>query len=138
MATNLESGFHLSQLALPLMRHSGRGNIVFISSTISAAVMPSLCVYATAKGAINQLAKNLAYEWTKNNILINCVAPGVVDTLLSKTAVSDEYRARLIDGTPLRRIAKPEEISSVVACLCMPAASYITGQTLFVDGGYSL
>ncbi|KAK1290474.1 hypothetical protein QJS10_CPB18g02028 [Acorus calamus] len=57
MATNLESGFHLSQLALPLMRHSGRGNIVFISSTVSATVTPSLCVYATTKGAINLLAK---------------------------------------------------------------------------------
>ncbi|KAK1313627.1 Tropinone reductase 2 [Acorus calamus] len=89
-------------------------------------------------GAINQLAKNLAYEWAKNNIRINCVAPGVVDTQLSKKAVSDEYLARLIDETPVRRIAKPEEISSPVAFLCMPAASYITGQTLFVDGGYSL
>ncbi|KAK1313626.1 Tropinone reductase 1 [Acorus calamus] len=139
MATNLESGFHLSQLALPLLRHSGKANIVFISSIASIVVSPSVCVYASTKAAINQLAKNLAYEWAKDNIRVNCVAPGTVDTRLLRNAFDDdEHRARVIDKIPLRRIGKPEEISSVVAFLCMPAASYITGQTLFVDGGFAL
>ncbi|KAK1257174.1 hypothetical protein QJS04_geneDACA024923 [Acorus gramineus] len=96
-----------------------------------------MCVYASSKGAINRLAKNLAYEWAKDNIRVNCVAPGVVDTRLLNV-LDDKQRAQVIDETPLRRIGKPEEISSVVAFLCMPAASFITGQTLFVDGGFTL
>ncbi|KAK1266467.1 Tropinone reductase 1 [Acorus gramineus] len=137
MATNLESGFHFSQLALPLMRQSGKGNIVFTSSAASAVAKPSVCVYASSKGAINRLAKNLAYEWAKDNVRVNCVAPGVVDTRLLN-ALDDKQRAQIIDETPLRCIGKPEEISSAVAFLCMPAASFITGQTLFVDGGFTL
>ncbi|KAK1257148.1 Tropinone reductase 1 [Acorus gramineus] len=138
MATNLESGFHLSQLALPLLRHSGKANIVFISSVASIVASPSMCVYASTKAAINQLAKNLAYEWAKDNIRVNSVAPGTVDTQLLRNALDDEHCARIIDEIPLRRIGKPEEISSAVVFLCMPAASYITGQTLFVDGGFTL
>ncbi|KAK1312995.1 hypothetical protein QJS10_CPA06g00052 [Acorus calamus] len=138
MATNVESGFHLSQLAHSLMRQSGKGNIVFISSATSAVTMPSVCIYATTKGALNQIAKNLAFEWAKDNIRVNCVAPGLVDTVLLKQVSDDELRAGIIGETPLRRMGKAEEISSVVAFLCTPAASYITGQTIFADGGLSL
>ncbi|KAK1257172.1 hypothetical protein QJS04_geneDACA024921 [Acorus gramineus] len=89
-------------------------------------------------GALNQIAKNLAFEWAKDNIRVNCVAPGFVDTTLAKQVADDELRAGLISKTPLRRAGKAEEISSTVAFLCMPAASYITGQTIFADGGFSL
>ncbi|KAK1257141.1 hypothetical protein QJS04_geneDACA024895 [Acorus gramineus] len=116
MATNLESGFHLSQLAHSLMRQSGR-----------------------ATGALNQIAKNLAFEWAKDNIRVNCVAPGFVNTALAKQV---KFSTLIFYGTysktPLRRAGKAEEISSTVAFLCMPAASYITGQTIFADGGFSL
>ncbi|KAK1313618.1 Tropinone reductase 1 [Acorus calamus] len=138
MATNLESGFHLSQLAHSLMRQSGKGNIVFISSATSIVAMPSMCLYASTKGALNQIAKNLAFEWAKDNIRVNCVAPGLVETALAKQVADDESRAGVIGKTPLRRGGKAEEISSTVAFLCMSAASYITGQTIFVDGGFSL
>ncbi|KAK1265742.1 Tropinone reductase 1 [Acorus gramineus] len=138
MATNFESGFHFSQLAYPLMRQSGKGNIVFISSAASVVVVPSLCLYASTKRALNQTTKNLAFEWAKDNIRVNCVAPGFVETVLTKKVIKDEYRTKIISETPLRRPGKAEEISSVVAFLCMPAASYITGQTIFVDGGFSL
>ncbi|KAK1313619.1 hypothetical protein QJS10_CPA06g00039 [Acorus calamus] len=137
MATNFESGFHLSQLAHSLMRQSGKGNIVFISSVSSFVAMPFVCLYASTKSALNHIAKNLAFEWAKDNVRVNCVAPGFVDTELSKE-VANEYRAGIIGKTPLRRTGKTEEISSTVAFLCMSAASYITGQTIFVDGGLSL
>ncbi|KAK1313001.1 hypothetical protein QJS10_CPA06g00054 [Acorus calamus] len=87
-----------------------------------------------ADGALNQIAKNLAFEWAKDNIRVNCVAPGLVDTVLLKQVSDDELRAGIIGETPLRRMGKAEEISSVVAFLCTPAASYITGQTIFADG----
>ncbi|KAK1321401.1 hypothetical protein QJS10_CPA03g01701 [Acorus calamus] len=139
IATNFESGFHLSQLAHPLMKRSGRGNIVFISSICSTIAGPSLSIYSATKGAVSQVTKNLACEWANDNIRTNSVAPGFVNTVLAAPALDDkEYHARLIGRTPLRCIAQPEDISSVVAFLCLPAASYITGQTIFVDGGLTV
>ncbi|KAK1305343.1 hypothetical protein QJS10_CPB11g01719 [Acorus calamus] len=133
MTTNFESAYHLSQLSHPLMKNLRGGNIVFISSIASAVAGPAVSIYAATKGAMNQVAKNLACEWAKANIRVNCVAPGFVDTPLNSPAMEDNKW--LIGRVPLRRVGRSEEISSVVAFLCLPAASYITGQTIFVDGG---
>ncbi|KAK1280551.1 hypothetical protein QJS04_geneDACA014301 [Acorus gramineus] len=136
MTTNFESAYHLSQLSHPLMKkNSGGGNIVFISSIAGAVAGPSMSIYAATKGAMNQVTKNLACEWAKANIRVNCVAPGFIDTLLAKPFLDDEGNKWITGRVPLRRVGQTEEISSVVAFLCLPAASYITGQTIFVDGG---
>ncbi|KAJ3704151.1 hypothetical protein LUZ61_007856 [Rhynchospora tenuis] len=76
MALNLESNFHLSQLAYPLLKASGRGNVVNISSIAGVGGAPLVAHYASAKGAVIQLTKTLAYEWAKNMIGVNCIAPG--------------------------------------------------------------
>ncbi|KAK1311691.1 hypothetical protein QJS10_CPA07g00126 [Acorus calamus] len=138
MGTNFESAYHLSQLAHPLMKNSGGGNIIFISSIAGAVVGPSLSIYSATKGAMNQVTKNLACEWAKDNIRINCVAPGFVETVLAKPILDDKRYNGVTRRVPLRRIGQPEEISSMVAFLCLPAASYVTGQTIFVDGGITV
>ncbi|CAI9291969.1 unnamed protein product [Lactuca saligna] len=141
MGTNFESPFHLTQLAHPLLKSSGNASIVFISSVAGVTGLPSISVYAASKGAINQLTKNLACEWAKDNIRTNTVAPwGVRTTIMNFEKVDDkiiEAYAPLMARTPGRPIAEPDEISPLVAFLCLPAASYITGQVIVVDAGYT-
>ncbi|KAK1323740.1 hypothetical protein QJS10_CPA02g00242 [Acorus calamus] len=128
MATNFESAFHLSQLAHPLLKASGGGTIIFISSIAGTVAGPQLSVYAATKGAMNQVTKNLACEWANDKIRVISVGPGFIKTEIEG----------VISRTPLRRFGEPEEISSIVTFLCMPAASYITGQTINVDGGLTI
>ncbi|CAI0471631.1 unnamed protein product [Linum tenue] len=137
MATNLVAPFHLCQLAHPLLKASGRGSIVFISSTAGLLAIPFVSGYATTKAGINQLTKNLACEWAKDNIRTNSVAPGGTNTPLTKPEFL-KAGVSIMSRVPAERMAEPDEISSVVAFLCMPAASYISGQVIAVDGGYSV
>ncbi|XP_050371112.1 tropinone reductase homolog At2g29290-like [Argentina anserina] len=140
MGTNLESTYNLCQLAHPLLKASGAGSIVFISSVAGVvSLLGAGSIYAASKGAINQLAKTLACEWAKDNIRINSVAPGFIRTPMAKDLLSNQSIVEAIsDRTPLGRIGEPKEISSLVAFLCLPAASYITGQTICIDGGVSV
>ncbi|XP_071711820.1 tropinone reductase homolog At5g06060-like [Rutidosis leptorrhynchoides] len=140
MTTNFESCFNISQLAHPLLKASGNGSIVFISS-VAGLVTASLAgsIYGATKGAMNQLAKNLACEWAKDNIRTNSVAPWVTATPLVEPLLNDkEFIDKLLSRTPIKRVAEPKDVSSLVAFLCLPAASYITGQTIAVDGGFSI
>ncbi|KAG9448745.1 hypothetical protein H6P81_008710 [Aristolochia fimbriata] len=110
------------QLARPLLKDSGQGSIVFISSIAGSVGLINAAVYGAAKGAINQLAKNLACEWAKDNIRTNSVsvAPSPTETpMAAKYMVDEEMRRGVIARTPLRRTAEPEDVSSVVAFLCM-------------------
>ncbi|CAL1402041.1 unnamed protein product [Linum trigynum] len=137
--TNFESGFNLCQLAHPLLKTSGSGSIVFISSVAGSTATPNLSAYGATKGAINQLTRNLACEWAKDNIRSNAVAPWFTRTPLVEQDLQDEgFLKAVLKCSPLGRIAEPEEVSSMVAFLCMPAASYITGQIITVDGGVTV
>ncbi|XP_015897144.2 tropinone reductase homolog [Ziziphus jujuba] len=142
MGTNFESAYHFCQIAHPLLKASGNGNIVFNSSIASVVALPMISVYAAAKGAINQVTRSLACEWAKDNIRVNTVAPGRINTPLVENLISNFGTAKQMDhtiaGTPMTRAGEPKEVSSVVAFLCLPAASYITGQIIYVDGGFTV
>ncbi|KAL6133192.1 hypothetical protein ACLB2K_065429 [Fragaria x ananassa] len=139
MSTNVESPYHLCQLAYPLLKASGNGSIVFIASIAGLKALPRLSAYAATKSAVIQISKNLACEWAKDGIRTNTVAPWAVNTgvKVENDNHSDDFR-RLIGRTPIRRVAEPNEISSLVTFLCLPAASYINGQVVSVDGGFTV
>ncbi|XP_054816041.1 tropinone reductase homolog At2g29260, chloroplastic-like isoform X2 [Prosopis cineraria] len=137
--TNLGSAFHLCQLAYPLLRASEVGSVVFISSVSGFVSLKSMSVQGATKGAINQLTKNLACEWAKDNIRCNAVAPWYISTSMVEQVLSNEgYLEEVYSRTPLRRLGDPAEVSSLVAFLCLPASSYITGQIICVDGGMTV
>ncbi|XP_074268012.1 tropinone reductase homolog At5g06060-like isoform X1 [Silene latifolia] len=139
MATNLESAFHLCQLAHPLLKASGFGSIIMMSSVSGVVSVNVGSVYAATKGAMNQLAKNLACEWAKDNIRTNSIAPWFIRTPLTQTALDNkEFEERVISRTPLGRVGEVGEVAPMVAFLCMPVSSYITGQTICIDGGFTV
>ncbi|CAD6255923.1 unnamed protein product [Miscanthus lutarioriparius] len=141
MATNLESCFHLSQLAHPLLLAAagGGGSVVNISSIAGFIGFPALAVYSMTKGAMNQLTRSLATEWASDSIRVNCVAPGGIRTDISSDKTIDpELVKKEMARLPMGRIGEPEEVASMVAFLCMPAASYMTGQVICIDGGHTI
>ncbi|KAJ7947591.1 tropinone reductase [Quillaja saponaria] len=140
MGTNLESAYHMCQLAHPLLKASGLGSIVFISSIASVvSIDVSGSIYSATKGAMNQLARNLACEWAKDNIRTNSIAPGFIKTPLADPYLNDEKLSKdVASRTPIGRPGEAKEVSSLVAFLSLPAASYITGQTICVDGGLTV
>ncbi|XP_042452843.1 tropinone reductase homolog At5g06060-like [Zingiber officinale] len=136
ISTNLESAFHLSQLAYPLLRACGGGSIVFITSISGFIGQDYLSVYGSSKGAINQLTRNLPCEWAKDNIRTNSVAPGFIKTPLVDIFLEDEeFVARENHRVPLGRLGEPEDAAGVVAFLCLPPSCYVNGQVIVVDGG---
>nr|QOE90822.1 short-chain dehydrogenase/reductase [Papaver somniferum] len=140
MTTTLDSAYHFSTLAHPLLKASGSGNIVFISSVAGVVALPMfVCSYSACKGAINQITKNFACEWAKDKIRVNSVAPWLIKTPPIEQLMQDkEQLDSVISRTPIRRLGEPEDVSSLVAFLCLPAAFYITGQVICVDGGFSV
>ncbi|GAB4858587.1 hypothetical protein Ancab_010060 [Ancistrocladus abbreviatus] len=138
VSTNFESTFHLCQLAHPLLKASGHGCIVNVSSVAGVVALPVSSAYASTKGAINQLTKNLACEWAKDGIRVNAAAPGFTRTpFTEKRLDTEEFQEALKSRTPLRRAGEPNDVSSVVAFLCLPASCYVTGQIICIDGGLS-
>ncbi|KAL5750351.1 hypothetical protein ACOSP7_024954 [Xanthoceras sorbifolium] len=141
MATNFESAYHLSQLAHPLLIKAspGAASIVFMSSVAGVVSVSVGSIYGATKGAMNQLAKNLACEWARDNIRTNSVAPYFIRTSFTEPLFKDEkFNTEVISRNPMGRTGETKEVSSLVAFLCMPAASYINGQTICVDGGFTV
>ncbi|XP_058739669.1 tropinone reductase homolog At5g06060-like isoform X1 [Vicia villosa] len=143
MNTNFVSGYHLCQLAHPLLKESGYGSIVFISSIGGLKAFDVSSAYAASKGAMNQFAKNVASEWAKDNIRANVVAPGPVKTLLLENAMKlsegvDNVVEDIVSKSPVGRMGESKDISGLVAFLCLPASSHITGQIIAVDGGFTM
>ena len=150
MSTNWESGFHLTQLSHPyllravkpeiLEQTSHSASVIFISSVAGGpTAMFSGSIYAASKAALNQFTRNLACEWAPSNIRVNAVSPWYTQTPLVAPVLQDkQFEAKVIAKTPMGRIGEPEEVASLVAYLAMPCSSYITGQVIAVDGGYSV
>ncbi len=138
VAVNLRGLFFLSQAAQPIMRAQGGGKIINVGSVTSFDGLGDVSVYGATKGAVIQLTRTMAVEWARDNIQVNCVAPGFMMTPLTEGPVwGDEWRRSwLIDRIPARRAGMPEELAGTVLLLASPASSYMTGHTIVVDGGY--
>ncbi|CAN5244296.1 SDR family oxidoreductase [soil metagenome] len=134
--TNLISALEITKAAYPLLLKGEDVSVIFMSSMASFGSVGSGVIYGASKAALNQATRSLAHEWSPHNIRVNAVAPGYIETplveaLLSKPKIRHEIEQRAM----LKRVGQPGEVASVVAFLAMPASSYITGQTIVVDGG---
>ncbi|WP_439882950.1 SDR family oxidoreductase [Pontibacter sp. MBLB2868] len=139
MNTNLRSAFDLNKLFLPMLRASEQGNIIHVTSVAGLTHVRTGAIYGMTKAALTQLTKNLAAEWAMDGIRVNAVAPWYIKTPLAQTVLQNkDYADAVISRTPMQRVGEPEEVAAAVAFLCMPAAGYITGQTLTVDGGFTI
>jgi NAD(P)-dependent dehydrogenase (short-subunit alcohol dehydrogenase family) len=137
IAINLTAAFHATQLAAPHMITGGRGVIINMSSVNAVLTIPTLLAYNVAKGGLNQLTKNTAIALAPHNIRVVGIGPGTILTELAKKAVlTDEASRRMImSRTPMGRAGEPEEIAAIAAFLASDDASYITGETIYADGG---
>jgi len=132
--TNLKSVFRLSRTVLRAMMKARNGRIISISSVVGSMGNPGQSNYSASKAGMVGFTKSLAQEIGSRNITVNCVAPGFIDTDMTH-ALGDEQRAKLVEHVPLKRLGKPADIAAAVVFLASPAASYITGVTLHVNGG---
>jgi NAD(P)-dependent dehydrogenase (short-subunit alcohol dehydrogenase family) len=132
--TNLKGYFLCTQRAARHMREQGGGAIVNIGSGCNKVPFPNLSSYTASKGGIEMLTKAAAIELAQYGIRVNCVAPGAIEIERTKNEASD-YGKTWAGVTPLRRVGQPLDVARAVAFLAGGAADFITGQTLFVDGG---
>lgn len=132
--TNLRSVFRLSRGVLRGMMKARWGRIISITSVVGAAGNPGQMNYAAAKAGVVGMSKSLAREIGSRNITVNCVAPGFIDTDMTR-ALSEEQRGALLGQIPLARLGTPDDVAAAVGFLASPAAGYITGSVLHVNGG---
>ena len=132
--TNLRSAFRLSRAVLRGMMKARWGRIINLTSVVGAAGNAGQANYAAAKAGIVGLTKSLAREIGSRNITVNCVAPGFIDTDMTR-ALPDDSRKALLAQIPLGRLGSPEDIAAAVAYLASPGGGYVTGSVLHVNGG---
>jgi NAD(P)-dependent dehydrogenase (short-subunit alcohol dehydrogenase family) len=136
MNSNVRSNFWLCNMVLPQMAERGGGSIIVISSIAGLLGTPTIGVYGISKAADMALVRNLCVEWGPKNIRANCIAPGLVRTDFARTLWENpDIYQHTVKAYPLRRIGEPDEIAGAAIFLAGPSGSFMTGQTLVIDGG---
>jgi Tropinone reductase 1 len=139
IALNLTAPILLSRDLHPLLRDANDASVILLGSVAGLVALPTGVAYGAAKAGLSQVARTLALEWARDGIRVNTVAPWYIRTPLVEPVLGNpEALAKILARTPLARIGEPHEVAATIAFLAMPAASYITGQTLAVDGGMSI
>jgi NAD(P)-dependent dehydrogenase (short-subunit alcohol dehydrogenase family) len=141
MDTNARGAFLVSKYALPYMIAKKKGAIINISSQLGFVGFERFSAYCASKGAIIQLTKAMALEYSRYGVRINCVCPGAIDTAMVDRELAHfdnpaELRKKIMDDHPIGRIGRPEEVAEAVLFLASDRSSFIVGESLVVDGGY--
>jgi 3-oxoacyl-[acyl-carrier protein] reductase len=137
MRTNLVAPIRLARGLIPGMIDRKYGRIMNISSIWSVVSKPGRLAYSVSKSGLNAFTRSLAVEVARYNILVNAVAPGYVNTELTRQNNTEQDIQNISKMIPIQRLAEPEEIARLVAFLCSEQNTYLTGQCLFIDGGYT-
>ena len=132
---NLFSAWRLSQLCAPEMKKAGYGSIINITSMGSINKSPNMSAYASSKAAMNHMSANLAYDYGQYGIRVNCVGPGATKTAALASVLTPEIEAKMLAGTPIKRLGEVEDISGAVLYFAAPVSEWVSGQVLFVNGG---
>jgi 2-deoxy-D-gluconate 3-dehydrogenase len=140
MDTNLTSAFLCSQAAYPHMVRAGGGKIINIGSMMTIFASSYAAPYAASKGGIVQLARSMAVAWAKDNIQVNAILPGWIDTDLTRKAREqvEGLNERVLTRTPAQRWGAPDDFAGIAVFLASPASNFVTGAAIPVDGGYSV
>lgn len=134
---NVLTAFEICRMAHPLLVRHGGGAIVNVGSVSGLIAVRTGSPYGMSKAALTQLTRNLAVEWAAEGIRVNAVAPWYIRTQRTEGKLANpDYLDEVLAHTPMGRVGEPEEVASVIAFLCLPAASYVTGETVAVDGGF--
>lgn len=135
---NLSGTFYCCRAAGGLMLEQGGGSVVVVSSVHGSVGFGRLAPYAAGKGGVEMLARTLALEWADRGVRVNTVAPGYLETdMTAGLREAGHWRETLLERIPLRRFGRPEDVVGAIVFLASEAAAYITGTTLFVDGGWT-
>lgn len=135
---NLKAPYFMSQAAAKSMRKRGGGHIINISSIMSVTSREKRSLYSTTKAGLTGMTRALSIELGPDNILVNCVSPGFTLTDLTRESLSQEEMDGYASRIPLRRLAEVEEMANVVCFMCSEKNTYITGQNIVVDGGFTV
>jgi NAD(P)-dependent dehydrogenase (short-subunit alcohol dehydrogenase family) len=139
LATNLTSMFRCARAVAPGMIARGHGKIINVGSMYGRIGVPRYAAYCASKAAVDGLTRSLAAEWARHGIQVNCLAPGYINTDIPREAMADERsRALLLSKVPARRIGEPEEAAALAVYLASPASDFMTGQTVYLDGGQTI
>jgi NAD(P)-dependent dehydrogenase (short-subunit alcohol dehydrogenase family) len=137
--TNLKGYFLVAQAVVPQMLERGYGKVINMSSIFGLTPLPSQLAYSCSKGGVDQMTKVMALEWAKQGVRVNAIGPTYFETELVTEIRNDPERFNFInERTPMGRWGQPPELEGIVIFLASPASDFITGQTIYIDGGWTV
>jgi NAD(P)-dependent dehydrogenase (short-subunit alcohol dehydrogenase family) len=137
--TNLKGYFLVAQIVVPQMLERGYGKVINMSSILGTVALPNQLAYASSKGGVDQMTKVMALEWAKMGVRVNAIGPTYFETELVAQLRNDPERFNFInERTPMGRWGYPNELEGIVIFLAAPASDFITGQTIYIDGGWTI